>query len=85
MPLLEEVLKALNPWTENPNAPNPDGTTPLECAVIRGHPEIVELLRPFASLSLQSSFPNLDMEYRALIAGGSGICIFMMFYWFFVR
>ena len=73
-----EVVKALIPWTENPNAPNLNGKTPLECAVAYGHTEIVELLRPFASLS-QLFFSYLDMEYRALIAGGFaiGICVFI--------
>ena len=80
-----EVVKALIPWTENPNAPNLNGKTPLECAVAYGHTEIVELLRPFATLS-QLFFSYFNMECKIWIAGGFGyvVCILMIIHWCFV-
>ena len=41
-----EIVKILAPLTDNPNAPNIDGKTPIYWAAKRGHIEIVKILAP---------------------------------------
>ena len=41
-----EIVKILAPLTDNPNAPNKDGETPIFIAVKQEHTEIVKILAP---------------------------------------
>ena len=41
-----EIVKILAPLTDNPNAPNEDGETPIYCAARKGYTEIVKFLAP---------------------------------------
>ena len=41
-----EIVKILAPLTDNPNAPNKDGNTPIHYAAYYGHTEIVKILAP---------------------------------------
>ena len=41
-----EIVKILAPLTENPNAPNKNGWTPIYWAACYGHTEIVKVLAP---------------------------------------
>ena len=43
---LTEIVKILAPLTENPNAPDRNGYTPIICAAHNGHTEIVKILVP---------------------------------------
>ena len=40
------INKILAPLTDNPNAPNEDGETPISCAIKNGNIEIVKILAP---------------------------------------
>ena len=42
-----EIVKILAPLTNNPNAPNKVGKTPISWAEFRGHTEIIEILTTF--------------------------------------
>ena len=42
-----EIIKILAPLVENPNAPDPDGMTPIHQAAKDGHLEIIKILAPF--------------------------------------
>ena len=41
-----EIVKILAPLTDNPNAPNKYGNTPIHRAAQNGHTEIVRILAP---------------------------------------
>ena len=41
-----EIVKILVPLTDNPNAPNKDGDTPIHVAACAGNTEIVKILIP---------------------------------------
>ena len=41
-----EIVKLLAPLTDNPNAPNKYGSTPIHEAAMNGHTEIVKILAP---------------------------------------
>ena len=43
-----EIVKILAPLTDNPNAPNQYGSTPIYWAAHNGHTEIVKFLIPLA-------------------------------------
>ena len=43
-----DIVKALAPLTDNPNAPNADGRTPILTTAFKGHTEIVKTLAPLA-------------------------------------
>ena len=43
-----ETVKILAPLTDNPNAPDRNGTTPIHWAASNGHTEIVKILAPLA-------------------------------------
>ena len=42
-----EIVKILAPLTDNPNAPNECGQTPIYWATQYGHTEIVKILAPY--------------------------------------
>ena len=42
-----EMVKIIAPLTDNPNAPNQDGDTPISCAERFGGTEIIPILAPF--------------------------------------
>ena len=42
-----EIVRILAPLTDNPNAPDEDGVTPIHRAALKGHTEIVKILAPF--------------------------------------
>ena len=52
-----EIVKILAHLTENPNAPNTDGETPICWAARHGHTEIVKILAPL------TDNPNDTDEY----------------------
>ena len=52
-----EVVKILAPLTDNPNAPNNNGSTPIYWASENGHTEIVKILAP---LTDNPNAPNDD-------------------------
>jgi len=54
-----EIVKILAPLTDNPNAPDKDGETPIYWAAINGHTEIVKILAPL------TDNPNAPDEYGA--------------------
>ena len=41
-----EIVKILVPLTDNPNAPNRNGETPIHLAGLEGHTEIIKILSP---------------------------------------
>ena len=41
-----EIVRLVAPLTDNPNAPNEDGSTPIHRAAYNGHTEIVKILAP---------------------------------------
>ena len=41
-----EIVKILAPLTDNPNAPDENGRTPIHWAAYYGHTEIVKILAP---------------------------------------
>ena len=41
-----EVVKTLAPLTDNPNAPDGNGLTPIRLAALKGHTEIIKILGP---------------------------------------
>ena len=41
-----KIVKILAPLTDNPNAPDKEGGTPIHWAAYTGHIEIVEILAP---------------------------------------
>ena len=41
-----EMVKILAPLTDNPNAPDEDGDTPINWAAYKGHTEMVKILAP---------------------------------------
>ena len=43
------------PWIQHPNAPNPDGQTPIACAALHGHTDIIKILAP---LSINPNVPT---------------------------
>ena len=43
-----EMMKSLIPLTNNPNAPNERGFTPIHRAASRGQIDIIKLLAPFS-------------------------------------
>ena len=45
-----EIVKILTPLTDNPNAPNIHGDTPIYWAAWNGHSEIVEILVPLTDI-----------------------------------
>ena len=52
-----EIVKILAPLTDNPNAPDEYGETPILMATYRGHTEIVKILAPL------TDNPNAPDEY----------------------
>ena len=44
-----EIVKILAPLTDNPNAPNKDGNTPVSIAVHYGYTEILKILAPLTN------------------------------------
>ena len=54
-----EIVKILAPLTDNPNAPNNNGDTPIYWAAQKGHTEIVKILAP---LTDNPNAPNDDGE-----------------------
>ena len=48
-----EIVKILVPLTDNPNAPDKAGETPIFWAARNGHTEIVKILAPFIDNSNQ--------------------------------
>ena len=46
-----EMVKILAPLTDNPNAPNEDGETPIHEAAFYGHTELVKILAPLTRQS----------------------------------
>ena len=54
-----EIVKILAPLTDNPNAPNKDGNTPIHWAARNRHTEIVKILAP---LTNNPNAPNNDGE-----------------------
>ena len=51
-----EIVKILTPLTDNPNAPDVQGRTPIFWAVLNGHTEIVKILSPL------TDNPNTPVE-----------------------
>ena len=52
-----EIVKILSPLTDNPNAADEDGETPIYRAACKGHTEIVKILVP---LTDNPNAPNKD-------------------------
>ena len=52
-----EIVKMLAPLTENPNAPDKNGKTPIHWAAFNGHNEIVKILVPL------TDNPNVPDNY----------------------
>ena len=52
-----EIVKILAPLTDNPNAPDIDGDTPIHGTALEGHTEIVKILAPLAD---NPNVPNKD-------------------------
>ena len=50
-------VKILAPLTDNPNAPDKFGGTPIYWAALKGHTEIVKILAPLAD------YPNAPDKY----------------------
>ena len=57
-----EIFKILAPLTDNPNAPDEGGRTPIYKAAMNGHTEIVKILAPL------TENPNAPDEYGVVIA-----------------
>ena len=53
----KEIVKILAPLTDNSNAPDEYGDTPIQCAAFHGHTEIVKIL---ARLTNNPNSPNDD-------------------------
>ena len=51
-----EIVKVLAPLTENPNAPNENGVTPIHRAAYHGYTEIIKILAP---LTDNPNTPNI--------------------------
>ena len=47
----KEIFKISVPLTDNPNAPDEDGFTPIYWAALKGHTEIVKILAPLTDNS----------------------------------
>ena len=70
-----EIVQILASLTDNPNAPDKDGLTPIHAAAYNGHTEIVNILAPLAanpnaafgdvSKIVASMWDNLDPEAKA--------------------
>ena len=52
-----EVVNILAPLTDNPNAPDEDGKTPIYWAALNGHTDIIKILTPM------TSNPNFSTVY----------------------
>ena len=64
------VQKFLAPLTENPNAPNKNGWTPIHKAAMNGYTEIVKIL---VSLTENPNAPNNDEETPSSVAKNAEI------------
>merc|ERR1712020_472724 len=62
-----EIVKLLAPFTDDANAPNKDGDTPIHWAARRGHTEIVKILAPLANnLNVPDKSGNTLIHHAAL-------------------
>ena len=66
-----EIVKILAPLTDNPNAPNKDGKTPIYLAAWNGHTEIVNILAP---LTANPNAPNKNGKTPSSVARSAKIC-----------
>ena len=55
----KDIIKILAPLTDNPNAPDKDGETPIYWAARNGHTEVVKILAP---LTDNPNVPDNDGE-----------------------
>ena len=44
------IVRILAPLTDNPNAPDEEGITPIHLAAFEGHTEIVKILAPLTNI-----------------------------------
>ena len=60
-----EIVKILAPLTDNLNAPDEYGRTPIQMAAIRGHTEIVRILAPFVNILFASPIGGTPLHEAA--------------------
>ena len=57
-----DIIKALLPLTDNPNAPDRYEGTPFYAAVVHGHSDVIKLLAPYVNIQLDYMYMDIQNE-----------------------